>query len=79
VKDGRVLEGDFHCLDKLGNIILNNTNQLEHSGGSSNQHFMGLVLVPHEQWDSCQLLVMPGDKEQVSKMLMGVAHEEIVT
>jgi hypothetical protein len=30
VKDGRVLEGDFHCLDKLGNIILNNTNQLEH-------------------------------------------------
>ena len=29
VKDGRVLEGDFHCLDKLGNIILNNTNQLE--------------------------------------------------
>lgn len=28
VKDGRVLEGDFHCLDKLGNIILNNTNQL---------------------------------------------------
>lgn len=30
VKDGRVLEGDFHCLDKLGNIILNNTNQLEY-------------------------------------------------
>ena len=29
VKDGRMLEGDFHCLDKLGNIILNNTNQLE--------------------------------------------------
>ena len=25
-----MLEGDFHCLDKLGNIILNNTNQLEH-------------------------------------------------
>lgn len=28
VRDGRVLEGDLHCLDKLGNIILNNTNQL---------------------------------------------------
>lgn len=28
VKDGRLLEGDFHCLDKLGNIILNNTDQL---------------------------------------------------
>lgn len=25
VKDGRVLVGDFSCLDRLGNIILSNT------------------------------------------------------
>jgi len=28
VKDGRVLAGDFTCLDKQGNIILTNTYEL---------------------------------------------------
>jgi hypothetical protein len=31
------------------------------------------------QMSHAAMQVMPGDKEQVSKMLMSVAHEEIVT
>ncbi len=36
VKDGRVLEGDFWCLDKQGNIVMNNTQQLSdrYGGGA---------------------------------------------
>lgn len=25
LKDGRVLTGDFHCMDREGNVILSNT------------------------------------------------------
>lgn len=33
VKDGRVLVGDFTCLDKEGNIILTNTYEHMQLGG----------------------------------------------
>lgn len=35
VKDGRVLEGDFYCLDKQGNIVINNTQQLSGRCGTA--------------------------------------------
>lgn len=69
VKDGRVLEGDFHCLDKLGNIILNNTNQLSDSAGGGKEQHMGPVLIPRQQQTSCHLLVMPGEREQTAELL----------
>lgn len=46
------------CLGCLGNrCSLHEWVCITCSGGSSNQHFMGLVLVPHEQRESCHLLV----------------------
>ena len=33
VKDGRVLVGDFNCLDKQGNIIMTNTYEVMQLNG----------------------------------------------
>ncbi|EFJ50931.1 hypothetical protein VOLCADRAFT_116657 [Volvox carteri f. nagariensis] len=52
---GRVLEGDFTCLDRQGNIILSNTfEQVTTAPGREGRH-MGLVLVPTNQQQKVEL------------------------
>ncbi|GLC74780.1 hypothetical protein PLESTF_001555500 [Pleodorina starrii] len=53
---GRVLEGDFTCLDKQGNIILTNTfEQVTTASGKREERHMGLVLVPTDQQRKVEL------------------------
>lgn len=50
VKGGRIIEGDFQCLDKQGNLVLGNAVELltgAASGQSSRQ--LGMVLIPEPQ------------------------------
>lgn len=54
----RVLEGDFACLDKQGNIILSNTfEQVTTASGGREERHMGLVLVPIQQQRKVELQV----------------------
>ncbi|PSC68263.1 LSM domain-containing 1 [Micractinium conductrix] len=46
VRDGRVLVGDFNCLDRQGNIILANTHEVLTVAGRPHEKLMGQVLVP---------------------------------
>lgn len=53
-----MLEGDFSCLDKQGNIILSNTlEQLTTATGKKEERHMGLVLVPVQQQQKVELQV----------------------
>jgi hypothetical protein len=45
--DGRILQGDFQCLDKDGNLIMSSTYEtVGTSLGIPNDRFMGTVLIP---------------------------------
>lgn len=55
---GRVLVGDFACLDKQGNLILANTSEAvpaPASGGNAQERAMGLVLVPIAQQQAVEV------------------------
>ncbi|EFN59124.1 hypothetical protein CHLNCDRAFT_49967 [Chlorella variabilis] len=62
VKDGRVLVGDFTCLDKEGNIILTNTYEHMQLGGQLHEKVMGQVLVPAAHRVSCEFQALPHDQ-----------------
>ena len=64
VLDGRVLVGDFICLDKQGNIILYNTVERLMRDGILEEKSLGQVLVPAEQRKTCDVEVVSGGKEQ---------------
>ncbi|KAI3433568.1 hypothetical protein D9Q98_003379 [Chlorella vulgaris] len=63
VKDGRVLVGDFSCLDRLGNIILSNTYEHMQLNGEMHEKVMGQVLVPASHRVSCEFAALPCDDE----------------
>lgn len=65
---GRVLLGDFACLDKQGNLILANTSEAvpaSSSGGKAEERVMGLVLVPIAQQQSVEVQVWDGSCSSV--------------
>lgn len=63
LKDGRIIIGDFMCLDKHGNLILGNTFEQvpakKMAGSMPEQRHMGMVLVPLAYRTSAELQVCP--------------------
>ncbi|XP_062229568.1 uncharacterized protein LOC133927226 [Phragmites australis] len=57
VNDGRYFLGLFHCIDKQGNIILQDAVEYRSAGGFSppaEQRCLGLILIPAACRSSCQ-------------------------
>ncbi|KAF6155342.1 hypothetical protein GIB67_019869 [Kingdonia uniflora] len=59
VNDGRFFLGVFHCMDKQGNIILQDAVEYRSIRRSSpspmEQHCLGLVLIPSSCRSSCHI------------------------
>ncbi|TYJ13349.1 hypothetical protein E1A91_A10G046200v1 [Gossypium mustelinum] len=59
IKDGRFFLGTFHCLDKQGNIVLQDTIEYRSTRRSSpspmEQRCLGLVLIPSSCQNSCHV------------------------
>ncbi|GIL47399.1 hypothetical protein Vafri_4227 [Volvox africanus] len=67
---GRVLEGDFTCLDRQGNIILSNTfEQVTTASGRREERHMGLVLVPIAQQRKIELEVTIDEEMSMLKLV----------
>ncbi|KAL3149598.1 hypothetical protein ABBQ32_002368 [Trebouxia sp. C0010 RCD-2024] len=76
VTDGRVLIGDFLCIDKQGNLILGNTyQQVPCENTSSGERLVGQVLVPAAQRTSCHVEVMPSERRALSLLLPKVFQQ----
>lgn len=70
VKDGRVLVGDFLCIDKQGNLILGNTyQQVDSQLEPYTERPIGQVLVPATQRVSCHVEVMPNEEQSMKDLL----------
>ncbi|CAN8325115.1 unnamed protein product [Cochlearia groenlandica] len=59
VKDGRFFLGNFHCIDKQGNIILQDTVEYRSIRRSSpsptEQRCLGMILIPSSCRTSCHV------------------------
>ncbi|KAL6619007.1 hypothetical protein ACP70R_034146 [Stipagrostis hirtigluma subsp. patula] len=59
VNDGRYFLGLFHCIDKQGNMILQDAVEYRSARGSSSplteQRCLGLILIPAACRSSCQV------------------------
>ncbi|XP_058099409.1 uncharacterized protein LOC131243828 [Magnolia sinica] len=59
VNDGRFFVGAFHCIDKQGNIILQDTVEYRSTHRSSpspmEQRCLGLILIPSSCRSSCHV------------------------
>ncbi|KAL1215112.1 hypothetical protein V5N11_007684 [Cardamine amara subsp. amara] len=59
IKDGRFFLGNFHCLDKQGNIILQDTleyRSIRRSSPSPTEHrCLGMILIPSSCRTSCHV------------------------
>ncbi|GMN43207.1 hypothetical protein TIFTF001_012404 [Ficus carica] len=59
IKDGRFFLGNFHCLDKQGNIILQDAVEYRSTRRSSpspmEQRCLGLILIPSSSRSSCHV------------------------
>ncbi|KAL1213742.1 hypothetical protein V5N11_013402 [Cardamine amara subsp. amara] len=59
IKDGRFFLGNFHCLDKQGNIILQDTVEYRSIRRSSpsptEQRCLGMILIPSSCRTSCHV------------------------
>ncbi|XP_065877902.1 uncharacterized protein [Euphorbia lathyris] len=59
IKDGRFFLGTFHCIDKQGNIILQDTIEYRSTRRSSpspmEQRCLGLILIPSSCRTSCHV------------------------
>lgn len=53
IKDGRVLIGNFHCLDKQGNLILVNTCEEVKANGFPFERCLGMVMIPPDMQTGC--------------------------
>ncbi|KAL4430962.1 hypothetical protein ABPG75_006218 [Micractinium tetrahymenae] len=72
VKDGRVLVGDFTCLDRQGNIILTNTFEVMTLNGRPHEKLMGQVLVPAAHRQSCEFQAAnPAEAAALRQLLQG--------
>eukprot|EP00803_Ostreobium_quekettii_P001474 evm.model.scf_100EXC.5 EVM.evm.TU.scf_100EXC.5 scf_100EXC:42726-44154(-) len=72
VKDGRVLIGEFHCIDHAGNIILANTyEELLGSPGTAvtQDRFLGLVMVPPNIRTECHVEAMPNEVDYLKELV----------
>lgn len=72
VVDGRILEGDFSCLDTRGNLILSNARQLNNGSATSRDQEMGQVLLPPAQRATCNVLACPDEVERLTKLIQCV-------
>ena len=70
LKSGRVLTGDFTCLDPQGNLILNNACELVANGEKqfATERPMGMVLVLKNQQEKVQMQVSWEKQLQLKKM-----------
>ena len=71
LKDGRVVVGEFHCLDSAGNLLLHNS--VERSGGGASgaqlvERPFGLVLVPRAWQMSCRVDLSPEEELEMLSM-----------
>ncbi|PON72671.1 LSM domain/archaea-type [Parasponia andersonii] len=59
IKDGRFFLGNFHCMDKKGNIILQDSIEYRSTRRSSpspmEQRCLGLILIPFSCRSSCNV------------------------
>ncbi|KAI9381600.1 hypothetical protein POPTR_015G138100v4 [Populus trichocarpa] len=59
IKDGRFFLGSFHCIDKQGNIILQDAVEYRNTHRSSpspmEQRCLGLILIPSSCRTSCHV------------------------
>jgi small nuclear ribonucleoprotein (snRNP)-like protein len=59
VNDGRYFHGLFHCIDKQGNIILQDAveyrSAARHCSPPTEQRCLGLILIPAACRSSCQV------------------------
>lgn len=59
IKDGRFFLGNFHCLDKQGNIILQDAVEYRSTRRSSpspmEERCLGIILIPHSCRSSCHV------------------------
>ena len=69
VKDGRILVGDFICLDKQGNIILNHAIERYEENGKTEEKLLGQVLVPATQRETCDIETVTSDLEAIHAVL----------
>ena len=69
VADGRVLIGSFICLDKQGNIILDQTVERYHINGVEKESMLGQVLVPRSQRVACEVEVVPIERPTVERLI----------
>jgi hypothetical protein len=63
------LVGDFICLDKQGNIILDQTVEQYEASGKTEEKFLGQVLIPRKQRVSCDIEVVAAEKEMIENLL----------
>jgi small nuclear ribonucleoprotein (snRNP)-like protein len=70
VQDGRVLVGDFVCLDKQGNMVLQNVVELYENDGRPEEKMLGSVVVPATQRTQCSMqAVSQGEADAVRAMV----------
>lgn len=69
VIDGRILEGDFSCLDTRGNMVLSNAHQICDGPAAPRQQQMGQVLLPPGQRAACSVLAMPNEVDRLTKLI----------
>ncbi|GMH45589.1 hypothetical protein BSKO_13546 [Bryopsis sp. KO-2023] len=75
IKDGRVLVGQFHCLDKQGNLILSNAcEQVESSSSQEPERYLGMVMIPPDMQTGCFVKASPDNVEELKQIIdMGKA------
>lgn len=71
VADGRVLVGDFICLDKQGNIILNNAVERYVADGKEEEKLLGQVLVPATQRRSAAVEAVVAERQTILDVIDG--------
>jgi len=69
VADGRVLVGNFICLDKQGNVILDQTVERYAVDGKTEEAFLGQVLVPAKQRVGCELEILDAERSDVEAFI----------
>ncbi|OWM85493.1 uncharacterized protein LOC116192750 [Punica granatum] len=78
IKDGRFFLGNFHCLDKQGNIILQDTVEYRSTRRSSpspmEQRCLGLILIPASCRTSCH--VDTSIEERLSLLSLQDHHDQ---
>ncbi|KAK3246455.1 hypothetical protein CYMTET_44007 [Cymbomonas tetramitiformis] len=84
VTDGRIMVGNFHCLDKQGNLLLQNTTETrttraEEGGEKQQQRTLGLVLVPAKHRVNAFFEVSLGESEENTLLDPKSITEEAIT